>query len=63
MDPPSRWDDGILVRLLITMQLGVLLLGVLVIKGLSLGITATGTMGTNIGAWRVRADWQTQKVS
>ncbi|MEX9754424.1 fimbria/pilus outer membrane usher protein [Providencia vermicola] len=60
-DPPTRWDDGILGAFLDYNATGRLVKeqkgnG----KGTQTGITATGTMGANIGPWRFRADWQSQ---
>ncbi|EJD6370839.1 fimbria/pilus outer membrane usher protein [Providencia rettgeri] len=60
-DPPSRWDDGILGAFIDYNATGRIVNKRTGDKGTESGITATGTMGTNIGAWRVRADWQTQK--
>lgn len=60
-DPPSRWDEGIP---------GVLLdynLNAQVNRQQSRGTDSTlsgnGTAGGNLGAWRLRADWQAQASS
>lgn len=55
-DPPSRWDDGV----------SGLLLDYYTSaqtrhednKGTFNSVSGNGTMGTNIGPWRLRADWQ-----
>ncbi|WP_336844849.1 FimD/PapC N-terminal domain-containing protein [Providencia rettgeri] len=60
-DPPSRWDDGILGAFIDYNATGRVVKKQTGDKGTDSGITATGTMGTNIGAWRFRGDWQTQK--
>ncbi|MBQ0535013.1 fimbria/pilus outer membrane usher protein [Providencia huaxiensis] len=60
-DPPSRWDDGILGAFIDYNATGRVVKKETGDKGTDSGITATGTMGTNIGAWRFRGDWQTQK--
>lgn len=56
-DPPSRWDDGI-PGLLLDYYL----------NGQSqqqsgkqgYNVSGNGTVGANLGAWRLRADWQTR---
>ncbi|WP_158784160.1 outer membrane usher protein [Pantoea sp. BAV 3049] len=56
-DPPSRWDDGIPgiiadynASLMSTRSLG---------DGTSSNtLSGNGTVGANLGAWRLRADWQ-----
>ncbi|MEA5206345.1 fimbria/pilus outer membrane usher protein [Enterobacter mori] len=59
-DPPSRWDNGVT--------------GLLLDYNLNAGtrrdnysgerhsITGNGTLGANVGAWRLRADWQLQDL-
>lgn len=57
-DPPARWDNGILGMLLdynanlTTSHLGN--------RGQDTGLSANGSTGFNVGAWRARADWQGQ---
>ncbi|MBW4217893.1 outer membrane usher protein [Enterobacter cloacae subsp. cloacae] len=60
-DPPTRWDNGIA---------GVLMDYYLSAQsqheenaGDSQILTGNGTVGTNLGAWRLRADWQTNQRS
>lgn len=60
-DPPSRWDDGIIGAFIDYNATGRVIKKQTGDKGTDSGITATGTMGTNIGPWRFRGDWQTQK--
>lgn len=60
-DPPSRWDDGIIGAFIDYNATGRVVKKQTGDKGTDSGITATGTMGTNIGPWRFRGDWQTQK--
>ncbi|MTC34661.1 fimbria/pilus outer membrane usher protein [Providencia alcalifaciens] len=59
-DPPSRWDDGIMGAFIDYNATGRVVNKQTGDKGTKSGLTATGTMGANIGAWRLRADWQTQ---
>ncbi|MGH8465796.1 MAG: fimbria/pilus outer membrane usher protein, partial [Pseudomonas sp.] len=58
-DPPSRWDDGIAGAVLdynlnaqTTRRSGG--------GGRSTYFSGNGTTGVNLGAWRLRADWQAQ---
>lgn len=60
-DPPARWDDGILGAFIDYNATGRVVHRQVGDKGTESGITATGTMGANFGAWRLRADWQAQK--
>ncbi|MBS0925999.1 fimbria/pilus outer membrane usher protein [Providencia sp. JGM181] len=59
-DPPSRWDDGIMGAFIDYNATGRVVNKQTGDKGTKSGLTATGTMGANFGAWRLRADWQTQ---
>lgn len=57
-DPPSRWDDGIsglIADYSITAQTRHEENG----GDDSNEISGNGTVGVNLGAWRLRADWQT----
>ncbi|HBO21387.1 MAG TPA: fimbriae usher protein StfC [Providencia sp.] len=60
-DPPSRWDDGILGAFIDYNATGRVVNKQKGDKGTESGVTATGTMGANLGAWRLRADWQAQQ--
>ncbi|MGY1449356.1 outer membrane usher protein [Pseudomonas chlororaphis] len=58
-DPPSRWDEGISGVLLdynFNAQTTERKQG----KGRSDNLSGNGTAGINLGAWRLRGDWQTQ---
>jgi len=58
-DPPSRWDDGVSGVLLdynFNAQTTERKQG----KGRSDNLSGNGTTGINLGAWRLRGDWQTQ---
>ncbi|RTF43764.1 outer membrane usher protein [Serratia marcescens] len=57
-DPPSRWDDGIpglLFDYNVNAQTQKHQKG-----GSSYSLSGNGTGGANLGAWRLRADWQGQ---
>ncbi|KAA1192274.1 outer membrane usher protein [Photorhabdus heterorhabditis] len=57
-DPPSRWDEGILGMLFdynVNAQVSKLAKG-----NKNQNVSANGTTGINLGAWRLRADWQAQ---
>ncbi|WP_289995388.1 outer membrane usher protein [Photorhabdus laumondii] len=58
-DPPSRWDNGISgmlfdysVNAQVTNQSGA--------GNQAQSLSGNGTVGANLGAWRLRADWQAQ---
>ncbi|MFV3336567.1 outer membrane usher protein [Pseudomonas sp. NY15349] len=58
-DPPSRWDEGVAGMLLdynFNAQTTERNHG----KGRSDYLSGNGTAGFNLGAWRLRGDWQTQ---
>lgn len=58
-DPPSRWDEGVSGALLdynFNMQTTERKRS----KGRSDRLNGNGTAGFNLGAWRLRGDWQTQ---
>ncbi|CAI8847626.1 putative outer membrane usher protein YfcU [Pseudomonas sp. IT-P176] len=58
-DPPSRWDEGIpglFVDYYMNGQSQREEHG----GGTSYGLSGNGTVGANMGAWRLRADWQTR---
>ncbi|HDZ3441787.1 outer membrane usher protein [Pseudomonas aeruginosa] len=58
-DPPSRWDegiDGVLFDYSLNAQSIVRKQG----NGRSDSLSGNGTTGLNLGAWRVRGDWQAQ---
>jgi outer membrane usher protein FimD/PapC len=56
-DPPSRWDDGI-PGLLVDYYLNAQTQKQ---RGAqSYTLSGNGTVGGNLGAWRLRADWQTR---
>ncbi|WP_332768593.1 outer membrane usher protein [Pseudomonas koreensis] len=58
-DPPSRWDEGIpglFVDYYMNGQSQRQEHG----GGTSYNLSGNGTMGANMGAWRLRADWQTR---
>jgi len=58
-DPPSRWDEGIsgvLFDYNFNAQTTAYKRG----KGRSDNLSGNGTAGINLGAWRLRGDWQTQ---
>ncbi|WP_449556053.1 outer membrane usher protein [Huaxiibacter chinensis] len=58
-DPPSRWDDGV-AGVLFDYNLN----GQIISRhddvdaGKSRNLSGNGTTGLNLGAWRLRADWQ-----
>ncbi len=58
-DPPSRWDEGIpglFVDYYMNGQSQRQEQG----GGTSYNLSGNGTVGANMGAWRLRADWQTR---
>lgn len=58
-DPPSRWDEGISGALFdynFNAQITESKRG----KGRSDSLSGNGTTGINLGAWRLRGDWQSQ---
>ncbi|MFP2504991.1 fimbria/pilus outer membrane usher protein [Buttiauxella gaviniae] len=59
-DPPSRWDNGV-AGLLFGYNLNA---STRKDKGRSEqhSLTGSGTMGANLGAWRLRGDWQMQNM-
>ncbi|KPD03592.1 fimbria/pilus outer membrane usher protein [Moellerella wisconsensis] len=61
-DPPSRWDDGIPGFFVDYNTNGKItkFQGDNTSTGSQSGLTTIGTMGFNAGAWRLRADWQSQ---
>lgn len=56
-DPPSRWDEGI-PGLLFDYNLNARTQKQLRGGGGSYNLSGNGTAGANLGAWRLRADWQ-----
>jgi len=56
-DPPSRWDDGI-PGLLFDYNVNARTQKQLRGGGSSYNLSGNGTAGANLGAWRLRADWQ-----
>lgn len=58
-DPPSRWEEGIDGALL-DYNLNAQITDQLKTKGSSNQLSGNGTAGLNLGAWRLRADWQAQ---
>ena len=56
-DPPSRWDNGI-PGLLLDYNLNAQTQKNLKAGGDSYSLSGNGTAGGNLGAWRLRADWQ-----
>lgn len=58
-DPPSRWDEGI-PGVLLDYNLNALSTRRTRGEGNSTHLSGYGTLGMNLGAWRMRADWQAQ---
>ena len=58
-DPPSRWDEGI-AGVLFDYNLNAQTTERKSGKGRSDSLSGNGTAGINLGAWRVRGDWQSQ---
>ncbi|CAB3640016.1 outer membrane usher protein [Achromobacter pestifer] len=58
-DPPSRWDEGI-PGVLLDYNLNALSTRRAHGEGNSTNLSGNGTLGMNLGAWRLRADWQAQ---
>ncbi|WP_273875793.1 FimD/PapC N-terminal domain-containing protein, partial [Serratia marcescens] len=58
-DPPSRWDDGI-PGLLFDYNLNAQSQYRQKRGSRSYNLSGNGTLGGNLGAWRLRADWQTR---
>ncbi|POP19980.1 outer membrane usher protein [Serratia marcescens] len=56
-DPPARWDEGI-PGVLLDYNLNAQTQRQLQYGGQSYGLSGNGTAGANLGAWRLRADWQ-----
>ncbi|MGF6192425.1 outer membrane usher protein [Serratia sp. 2723] len=56
-DPPSRWDEGI-PGLLLDYNLNTRTQKQLKQGTSSYSLSGNGTAGANLGAWRLRADWQ-----
>ncbi|HIE4798801.1 TPA: outer membrane usher protein [Serratia marcescens] len=56
-DPPSRWDEGI-PGLLFDYNVNARTQKQLRSGGSSYNLSGNGTAGANLGAWRLRADWQ-----
>jgi len=56
-DPPSRWDDGI-PGLLLDYNLDARSQRYQRDGGSTQTLSGNGTTGVNLGAWRLRADWQ-----
>ncbi|CAI1742741.1 Outer membrane usher protein papC precursor [Serratia quinivorans] len=56
-DPPSRWDEGI-PGLLFDYNVNAQTQKNLKGGGSSYNLSGNGTSGANLGAWRLRADWQ-----
>ena len=56
-DPPARWDEGI-PGVLLDYNLNAQTQRQLQYGGQSYGLSGNGTAGGNLGAWRLRADWQ-----
>ncbi len=57
-DPPSRWDEGIFGMMFdynVNAQVSKPTKG-----NENQNVSANGTTGINLGAWRLRADWQSQ---
>jgi outer membrane usher protein PapC len=57
-DPPSRWDNGI-PGMLLDYNLNFLTTRQQY-QNQAYNLTGNGTTGANLGAWRLRADWQLQ---
>lgn len=58
-DPPSRWDDGV-PGLLLDYYLNAQTWRQQQYGQRSYNVSGNGTLGANLGAWRLRADWQTR---
>ncbi|CAI0696989.1 Outer membrane usher protein papC precursor [Serratia quinivorans] len=58
-DPPSRWDEGI-PGLLADYYLNAQTQRQQQRGTQSYNLSGNGTLGANLGAWRLRADWQTR---
>jgi outer membrane usher protein PapC len=58
-DPPSRWDEGI-AGVLFDYNFNAQTTEYKRGKGRSDNLSGNGTAGINLGAWRLRGDWQTQ---
>ncbi|WP_420493068.1 outer membrane usher protein [Serratia fonticola] len=58
-DPPSRWDDGI-PGLLLDYYLNTQTQRQEQRGQQGYNVSGNGTVGGNLGAWRLRADWQTR---
>ncbi|OOV89409.1 fimbrial assembly protein [Pseudomonas sp. MF4836] len=58
-DPPSRWDEGI-SGVLVDYYLNGQSQYQEQDGGTSYNLSGNGTVGANMGAWRLRADWQTR---
>ncbi|QXN62769.1 outer membrane usher protein [Serratia fonticola] len=58
-DPPSRWDDGI-PGLLLDYYLNGQTQRQQQRGQQSYNVSGNGTVGANLGSWRLRADWQTR---
>lgn len=58
-DPPSRWDEGI-PGLLMDYYLNAQTQRQQKQGTQSYNLSGNGTLGANMGAWRLRADWQTR---
>lgn len=57
-DPPARWEEGLPGALLdynVNAQVGQQTRGG---QRTNMSVSGNGTTGVNLGAWRVRADWQ-----
>lgn len=60
-DPPSRWDEGI-AGVLFDYNLNTQVNHNQKQGGEDVTVSGNGTAGGNLGAWRVRADWQMQQA-
>ncbi len=58
-DPPSRWDDGI-PGVLVDYNVNAQVQYHKKQENQPNSLSSNGTVGANIGAWRLRADWQSQ---
>ncbi len=58
-DPPSRWDDGV-PGLLLDYYLNAQTQRQQQRGQQGYNLSGNGTVGANLGAWRLRADWQTR---
>lgn len=58
-DPPSRWEEGI-PGLMVDYNVNAQTQHQLKDHNQSYSVNGNGTIGANLGAWRLRADWQTQ---